>query len=65
MKQIPLRRDTTLEEAVGRFPETMSVFRLLGICCISDRNRDMTIEELCLSRGIEPGPFLEALHKKI
>ena len=45
---------------------TDSLFRSLGhICCISDRNRDMTIEELCLSRGIEPGSFLEALHKKI
>ena len=65
MIQIPIRKDTTLEDAVERAPETMSVFRLLGICCINDRNRNMTIEELCRSCNIEPDSFLAALHKKI
>lgn len=65
MIQISFRRDTTLEEAVERAPKTMSVFRMLGICCVSDRNRDITIEELCLSCSIEPDSFLEVLNKKI
>ncbi len=65
MIQIPICRDTTLEETVERFPETMSIFRLLEICCINDRNRDMTIEEFCLSCNIEPDSFLEAFNKKI
>ncbi len=64
MIQIPIRRDTTLEDAVERAPEAMSVFRLLGICCINDRNRDLTVEELCMSCSIEPDSFLVALNNK-
>ena len=65
MEQTFISKDTTIGEAVEMVPQTFSLFRLLGICCINEGNKDITIEELCHSFNVEPNSFLEALKKSI
>ena len=65
MEQMTIDKSTTIAEVVEMYPQSFSLFRQLGICCLNDRNKSITLEDLSLSLHAEPGAFLEALKKNL
>jgi len=62
MRKMGIEPDMYLTEAVEYFPQSLAMFKQLGMCCINEENESWTVRELCENYGVDAESFVEAVN---
>ena len=63
MRKMGIDAEMYLSEAVELFPQSLMMFKEIGLCCVNEENESWTVRELCENYGLEAEAFVEAVNE--
>lgn len=63
MKKMGIDREMLLTQAVELFPQSLAMFKSLGMCCINPENENWTVGRLCAHYGVDADSFVAAVNE--